>query len=40
MRILDICSSNKKDFQPICDVIELKLIKPDYSVNIEKKQEL
>lgn len=27
----DICSSNKKDFQPICNAIGLELISPDYS---------
>ncbi len=28
---LKICSSNRKDFQPICDAIGLKLVAPDYS---------
>ena len=28
---LGICSSNKKDFQPICDAIGVELAVPDYS---------
>ncbi len=28
---LKICSSNRKDFQPICDAIGVKLVAPDYS---------
>lgn len=30
-RDLVICSSNKKDFQPICDAIGVDLVSPDYS---------
>ena len=26
-----ICSSNKKDFEPICKSLNLKLLSPDYS---------
>ncbi len=28
---LTVCSSNAKDFQPICDAIGVKLVSPDYS---------
>lgn len=28
---MSICSSNKKDFQPICDALKIKLCVPDYS---------
>lgn len=30
-RELGICSSNRKDFQPICDAIGVELVVPDYS---------
>lgn len=33
---LSVCSSNKKDFQPICDAIGVKLVVPDYSWKNEK----
>ncbi|MDE7310381.1 MAG: hypothetical protein K2N87_01985 [Eubacterium sp.] len=26
-----VCSSNKKDFQPICDSVGVELAVPDYS---------
>ena len=26
-----VCSSNKKDFQPICEAIGVELVAPDYS---------
>ena len=35
---LGVCSSNKKDFEPICDAIGVELVVPDYSWKKQTKE--